>query len=204
MRRWMPGLLGMLALAACGGGGDAPYLFSLERMLDQAKVDPYERSDLFSDGLAMRVPPAGAVAHREDAERPEVRSGRSGDAYVTRVPIELTRPDLERGGERFGIYCAVCHGHEGDGVSEVAQRMLLRPPPSLLTDRVRSLSAGRVFETISHGYGLMPEYRDALSVRDRWRVVAWVEVLQLRAGVRIEELPAATARRVREALGSSG
>ncbi len=182
-------LAALVALIAAGcTRGEGP-LSRFERMWHQRRVDPYDPSPLFSDGAAMRPPPAGAVPRA-------VQPAAAAAADATRgFPFRVTRETLRRGRDRFDIYCSPCHGVAGDGQSPVARFMTLRPPPSLLSDRVRALTPERVATVIDSGYGLMPSYATALAVHDRWAVVAYVEVLQLRDRMALADLPAAVRRR---------
>jgi len=162
----------------------------LERMLDQKKAEPFEASAVFQDGKAMRTPPAGTVAAQTRLGPPELVSGRSNGRYVERIPIEIDAARLERGEQRFQIFCRACHGPLGDGQSRVADAMELRRPPSLHESRIVALSPGEVYTVISEGFGLMPSYATQLALEDRWAVVAYVQALQLSQGVKLATLPA--------------
>jgi mono/diheme cytochrome c family protein len=161
-----------------------------ERMLDQPKAEPYEASPFFDDGQSMRQPPRGTVPVTRVTGPPELITGRSaaGD-YVTTLPVTLDAALLDRGEDRFRIFCRTCHGPLGDGRSAVAENMKLRKPPSLHAERLRSFPPGRLFRVISEGYGLMPSYAEALSLDDRWAVVGFVRALQLSQDVPLAELP---------------
>jgi mono/diheme cytochrome c family protein len=97
---------------------------------------------------------------------------------ATEFPFAITRADLDRGEERFNIYCAPCHSRSGDGNGMVVQRGF-RQPPSLHTARLRDAVPGYVFHVITNGFGVMPEYRTQVPVEDRWRIAAYVKALQL-------------------------
>ena len=83
---------------------------------------------------------------------------------------------LRRGRERFGIFCAPCHGIIGNGDTMVAANMPLRRPPSLLDEKVRRYPDGRIYRVITEGYGLMRSYADSLGESDRWAIVLYVEL----------------------------
>src|SRR5262245_30909472 len=101
-------------------------------MRRQPKLIPYDPSSFYSDGRAMRQPPAGTVP-RELWGRPELLTGQGPDgAYVRRLPVPLTEELLALGERRFRSTCAACHGLLGDGRSVVASKMALRPPANLL------------------------------------------------------------------------
>jgi mono/diheme cytochrome c family protein len=173
---------------ACDGVLPRP---DLERMLVQPSYRPYGASSRFADGRAMREPPAGAVPHDQLLGQPALTEGIEQAAYVTRIPLAVDRALLARGRDRFETFCGVCHGLTGDGRSEVARRMVLRAPPSLVAAPVTEFPPGRVYQVISLGYGLMPGYSAELAVRDRWAVVGYLEALQLAAGARLASLPPA-------------
>ncbi len=161
----------------------------LERMLEQRKAEAYEASSAFADGMAMRTPPAGTVPALAPTGPEELLSGRSAAGYVTALPLLVSAELLERGQDRYQIFCRPCHGAQGDGETAVARSMLLRRPLSLLDARARALPAGAVYRAISEGYGLMPSYAAQLAVSDRWAVVAYVQALALSQSLRLAELP---------------
>lgn len=179
-----PSLLpALLVSIACEDGR-----IDLERMKNQDRYDPYEWSEYF-EGPIMRTPPEGTV-HRAQLIGPsDLRHGVSGSEYIRHIPVSLNHTLLERGQNRFGIFCAPCHGLAGDGVSQVAENMRLRPPPSLHEPRLRAYPSGRLYRVIEQGYGLMPSYAQELAVADRWAVVAFVQALQLSQSVGLAELP---------------
>jgi mono/diheme cytochrome c family protein len=151
-----------LALIACG---DAVDTIGFERMKSQAKARDYGETPFFADGKVLQEPPAGTVP-RERALEPD-----------DPPPLDLAL--VERGRNRFEIFCAACHGLLGDGDSEVAEDMRLRRPPSLSEPRLRAYPARRIHDVIDLGFGLMPSYASALDRRDRWAVAEYVKALQL-------------------------
>jgi mono/diheme cytochrome c family protein len=167
---------GLLALIpACGGGREAP---DFERMRQQQRLDPYEASTLFADGMAMRTPPAGTVPHESSAASPAIATGVDRGAPVREIPLAITPELLASGQHHFDIYCAVCHGADGAGRSVMAENMPGGPPPSLLTPEVAADPAGHLFAVISDGQKRMPSYGWALPPADRWAVVAYLRALQ--------------------------
>jgi mono/diheme cytochrome c family protein len=162
---------------------------AIDPMEQQAKYDPYERSRFFSDGRAMRRPPAGTVAREAPPATGLEATGLVDGGYATSIPLVLTRSMLDRGRDRFDIYCAACHGIVGDGVSVVAAKMELRPPPSLVGGDAATFPPGRVFQVATEGYGLMPSYRAQLTLEDRWAVVAYVHALVESQNARVASAP---------------
>ena len=161
----------------------------LERMLDQHKAKAYRETPFFEDGLVMRSPPRGTVPVTRVTGAPLLTTGMADGAYATRLPLPVDAALLARGEDRFRIFCGVCHGPLGDGVSPVSENMTLRRPPSLHEPRIRELPPGKLFRVIAEGYGLMPAYADQLPIRDRWAVVAFVRALWLSQDVALVELP---------------
>ncbi|MDP9034508.1 MAG: cytochrome c [Myxococcota bacterium] len=148
--------------------------WSLSRMQEQPRVDPYDPQ--------MSAPPPFTVALGDGVDAPRPR---------------VTRAVVARGRVYFERICAACHGIRGDGVSVVATKMLLRLPPSMLEPRVRSLSDEQLREVIERGYGLMPPYANELTPDDRWATVAYVRALEIAQGVDVTVLPPEVALDVR-------
>jgi mono/diheme cytochrome c family protein len=197
-------LTGVAALgtaAACDGVLPAP---DLERMITQRNVRPYEPSTLFADGRAMRSPPEGTISRDRVIGRPVLTDGLVEGRYVTDVPLADVGGDaravMQRGRDRFDLFCAACHGLRGDGASPVALNMDLRRPPSLLIPPVTSFPPGRLYQVITEGYGLMPSYAAVLPVRDRWATVAYLAALQRSQSVRLDDLPADMRTRAEKVL----
>jgi mono/diheme cytochrome c family protein len=144
--------------AACSRSTD------FERMRLQQRANPYGASDAFGDGMAMRLPPSGAVTFDRGATAQE--------------PPAETDALIARGAKAYRVHCAVCHGDDGSGQSVMTMNMPVVPPPSLLTPRVAAQRPGDLFVVVSAGRNRMPAYGWALSTTDRWAVVAYVRSLQ--------------------------
>ena len=178
-------MAGLFALAAALAGCD----LDLERMIDQPRYSTYEVCRVCPEGTIMMTPPAGTVPRQRVAGAPELISGRRGAGWVEEIPLQLDRAVLERGRNRFTIFCATCHGRLGNGVSQVAENMTLREPPSLVVPPVSDYPPGRTYAAIAQGYGLMRHYAEELPVTDRWAVVAYLEALEISQQAALEELP---------------
>jgi mono/diheme cytochrome c family protein len=163
--------------------------WTLSRMLDQPRVDPYAPSDFFSDGRGMRRPVKGTVPREAVLGSPLFLDGYENGVYAATFPMPVTRALLEEGHDHFEVVCATCHGALGDGNSPVAAKMQIRKPPSLLTPDIASFLPGRVYRIVSVGYGLMPAVDYQLDVAERWAVVAYLEALQRRQDARASDLP---------------
>lgn len=179
-----------IALALLGGcGGCGEWDLDLERMIDQPRYTSFESCDTCPNGSIMMMPPQGTMARGVEVGPTQLVRGRITGAYVTTIPIEIDRMTLLRGQNRFDTFCAACHGRLGNSVSQVAVHMRLRKPADLLEQPYVDYPPGRIFNTITEGYGFMRSYANELPVRDRWAVVAYVEALQLSQHVVLGELP---------------
>lgn len=161
-----------------------------ERMIDQPGARAYEGTRYLPKNAVLQPVPQGTVSRDAFTGPPALAVGIENGSYVEDVAIVVTEEVLERGRNRFEVFCATCHGLLGDGESEVAENMRLVPPPSLHIPRLRDMPAGQLFAIASFGYGLMPGYRDRMTLADRWAVVAYVQVLQLSQYAVLDELPA--------------
>jgi len=178
----------LLVAAACNGGQPLhepdP---SWGRMIEQPRADTFAPNGVFSDGIAMRRPPDGAVSTLAR----ETRGRDSAGAYRARVPLAVDRAFVEKGRELFEVQCAVCHGIAGGGQSVVAERLVLRHPPSLVAPPVLGMAPGAIYEVIRDGYGFMGSLAPDLDSTERWQVVSYVEALQLSRHAEVAKLPAA-------------
>jgi mono/diheme cytochrome c family protein len=146
-------------------------------MHDAPRYDPLEASTAFADGASARPLVEGTVARGLLNEDELLYKGTANGAASTTFPFAITRADLDRGEERFNIYCAPCHGKTGDGNGMVVQRGF-RQPPSFHTERLRQVAPGYVYDRITNGFGVMPDYKAQIPVEDRWRIVAYLKALQ--------------------------
>jgi hypothetical protein len=161
-----------------------------QRMIYQDRFQVWQHCAWFEDGRAMRTPPAGTLPRDERLGDPALTEGVVAGAYVERIPLPLTRPVLDAGAARFDVYCAPCHGLRGDGESVVADTMNLRRPPPIVGPAAQALPAGRIYQVIAEGYGLMRPYReDLITPEERWAVVAYLRALTLSHGVPLDSLP---------------
>jgi Cytochrome C oxidase, cbb3-type, subunit III len=165
-RNWLV-LLGILALAGCR-----------QDMHDQPRFKPLAKSDFYPDLRSARTPVEGTVARGEFHEDTYFYTGKMGHNPGNYMPFAVTQSDLERGQQRFNIYCAPCHSRLGDGNGMVPQRGF-RHPPSYHEDRLRKAPLGYFFQVITQGFGAMPDYAEQIPPRDRWCIVAYIRALQL-------------------------
>jgi hypothetical protein len=160
-------------------------------MHDQPKYTPYKASDFFTDQRSARPLIEGTIpqGHLNDDEL--LYTGRDGGQYAEVFPFAIDQAAMQRGRERYEIFCSPCHGLTGAGDGMVVQRGY-RQPSSFHNDRLREAAPGHLFDVITNGFGAMPDYAMQVPVRDRWVITAYVRALQLSQYARVAELsPAA-------------
>jgi mono/diheme cytochrome c family protein len=159
-------------------------------MANQPKVQPLQASSFFADGRSARPVPAGTVPRGHLNEDSALYTGKVNGEFVEALPIPLTRALVERGRQRYDIYCAPCHGKTGDGQGIVVIRGFQRGPASFHIDRLREAPVGSFFDVVTNGFGAMQDYAAVTTVEDRWAIVAYVRALQLSQKASIEDVPA--------------
>ncbi len=158
-------------------------------MYNQPKYKPLARSEFFEDLASARPLPPHTVPRGHLDEDTVFFTGKNDDGTLAAsLPMPVTRDLLNRGQERFTIYCSVCHGAEGDGNGMIVQRGF-PPPNSYHIDRLRQSPPGYYFNVISHGYGIMYSYASRVEPADRWAIVAYIRALQLSRNGRLEDVP---------------
>ena len=146
-------------------------------MHDQPRYEPLEKSSFFRDGRATRAQVPGTVARGRLFEDDHLHRGRVDGELATAFPFEITREVLERGRERYGIFCTPCHALDGGGEGMIVKRGMRRPT-SFHEERLVDAPPGYFFDVITNGFGAMYDYSDRIPARDRWAITAWVRVLQ--------------------------
>jgi mono/diheme cytochrome c family protein len=157
-------------------------------MHDQPKYRGLRPSVLFADGASARPRIEGTVARGTLQEDEAFFTGKVGNVAVKELPLAVDEQVLDRGQERFNIFCSPCHGQTGAGNGMVVQRGY-RQPPSFETDRLRQADAGHLFDVITNGFGVMPDYRVQIAPRDRWAIVAYIRALQLSQHAAASDIP---------------
>jgi hypothetical protein len=120
----------------------------------------------------------GTVARGQLHEDTYFYTGMMGKEQGNVMPFPVTREVLQRGQERFNIYCAPCHSELGDGNGMIVQRGYRRPP-SYHIERLRTAPLGHFFDVITNGFGAMPDYAMQIQPGDRWAIIAYIRALQL-------------------------
>jgi len=149
-----------------------------QAMFDQPRYEPLEASAFFADGGSARAPVKGTIARGQLRLDRHFYEGKADTGLATALPMPVTRELLERGHERFDIYCSPCHDRLGTGRGMVVRRGFPQAA-SFHIDRLHEVEAGYLFDVASRGFGRMSGYAAQIPVNDRWAIVAYVRALQL-------------------------
>ena len=159
-----------------------------QKMAEQPYYDPYEQTDFFADGSSARQPVEGTVARGHLWVDDHLYTGKVGGELVRTYPFPINEDVLERGRERYEIFCTPCHGGSGRGNGVVVRRGF-RPPPSFLDPKFDDIAVGHYIDVMTNGFGAMPSYAAQVPPEDRWAIAAYVEALRLSQSVTIDQLP---------------
>jgi mono/diheme cytochrome c family protein len=157
-------------------------------MANQPRYDPLEPSDFFADGMSARPRIPGTVARGELSTNSFMETGKINGADGDGFPMPVTAAVIDRGEERFNIYCSECHGKAGDGNGMIPSRGFRRPP-SFHTELLRNAKTGHFFDVMTNGFGAMPSYAPQVPADDRWAIIAYIRALQISQNGTINDLP---------------
>jgi mono/diheme cytochrome c family protein len=147
-------------------------------MHNQPKYRPLRATTFFSDGSSARPLVEGTVARGTLQDDTAFFTGKSGNTPIREIPLAIDQQLLNRGQERYNIFCTPCHDGTGSGRGMVVQRGY-RQPPSFHDERLRVADAGHYFDVMTNGFGAMPDYKAQIAAGDRWAIVAYIRALQL-------------------------
>jgi len=164
-------------------------------MHDQPKYIPLRASTFFADNRSARPLVEGTVARGHLHEDTLLETGKLCNDDETVFPFAIDASVLERGRERYDIYCSPCHGRTGAGDGMVVRRGFRRPP-SYHDDRLRSAPVGHFVDVMTNGFGAMLDYRQQVEPRDRWAIAAYIRALQLSEHATIADVPDAERGRL--------
>ncbi len=191
----------------------APPLELFPDMVRQMKVRAQAPLDFFADGRGPRLPVAGTVPIGYELPKPKTteaqtaevgpwshpqvsfsagtdyyNTGKMGDQWGTGIPLEVTRELMERGQQRFNITCVMCHGAAAEG-NGITKQYGLATVVTLQDDRIRKMSDGEIFNTITNGKNTMMAYGPNIIVPDRWAIIAYLRALQRSQNAVIADVP---------------
>jgi mono/diheme cytochrome c family protein len=169
-----------------------------QRMTDQPKYKPYAASSFFEDGRSARPLVEGTVARGYLQADELFYTGKIAGKVADVMPFAVTRQLLERGQERFNIYCSPCHDRVGTGQGMVVRRGFRRPP-SYHIDRLRTAPIGHFFDAMTNGFGAMPDYAAQIKPHDRWAIAAYIRALQLSQHAKLADVPADARQQLQKA-----
>jgi cbb3-type cytochrome c oxidase subunit III len=164
-------------------------------MHDQPRYKPLASTDAFVDGRSARLPVPGTVARGQLHEDTLLYTGKVDGRFSRVFPFPITRQVMERGRERFDIFCSPCHDRLGTARGMVVRRGLSQPP-SFHIDRLRDVENGYLFDVITNGFGRMASYAAQVPVEDRWAIVAYLRVLQYSQHAPLSDVPPDARRRL--------
>jgi mono/diheme cytochrome c family protein len=167
-----------LALAGCR-----------QDMQDQPKFFPQRGTDFYADGRSVRPQVENTVARGQLRENAYFYTGLINGKEGDGLPFPATLEVLERGQERYNVYCTPCHSRVGNGEGMIVQRGYLKAG-NFHTARLESAPLGHFFHVISNGYGAMPDYAAQIVPADRWAIVAYIRALQLSQKATQADVPA--------------
>lgn len=168
-------------------------------MRDQPHYEPLEYSPSFSNNTSARPVVPGTIPNNYDVTNEWFYTGKTPDGQlVDAFPFPVTMEVLERGQERFNIYCSPCHGLQGMGDGMIVQRGFSHPP-SYHQDRLRDAPVGHFVDVITNGYGQMYSYAYRVKPEDRWAIAAYIRALQLSQNASIEDVPASERQQLEAA-----
>jgi mono/diheme cytochrome c family protein len=167
----------MLMLAGCR-----------QDMQDQPKFVPQRGTSFFADGRSARPQVENTVARDQLHEDAYFYTGLQDNKEGDGLPIPLTEATMERGQERYNLYCTPCHSRVGNGNGMIVQRGY-KPAGNFHSDRLRSAPLGHFFQVMTNGYGAMPDYSAQLTPADRWAVAAYIRALQLSQNAKPGDVP---------------
>jgi mono/diheme cytochrome c family protein len=184
----------LFALTGCARGctSSRPPIHINPSMDDQPKVLSQTASDFFYNGASMREPVPGTVPIGGLKEDAAFFTGKGADGqFVATIPVTVDEALLERGRQRYGIYCQPCHDARGDGKGILFQRGNV-PTASFNDEKILKYPDGQIFDVMTNGMGLMPAYRWPIPPPDRWAIIAYVRELQRERQARAASAPTST------------
>ncbi len=170
-----------------------------DNMKQQPRYDALWASSFFANGASARPLPEGTVAQAHLRTDELFYQGKIDGKIADVFPMTVDRKILDRGRERFNIYCSPCHDQLGTGNGMIVQRGFT-PPPSYHIPRLREAPVGHFFDVITNGFGAMYSYAERVEPLDRWAIAAYIRALQLSQGATLNDVPESERARLQEGL----
>jgi hypothetical protein len=155
-------------------------------MQDQPKFIPQRGTDFYADGRSARPQVENTVARGQLHEDAYFYTGLQDGKEGNVMPFPVTMQVLQRGQERFNIYCTPCHSRVGNGAGMIVERGY-RPAGNFHTQRLLTAPLGHFFFVMTNGYGAMPDYAAQVAPQDRWAIVAYIKALQLSQNAKLSD-----------------
>ena len=178
MRRFLVPIITLsFVLSACG-----------MNMYDQPKVQWEEKTPFLPNGVSVQPIPEGTVSRQRGAVAESFYTGIGAEGLIAESPIPMSYELLERGQERYNIYCSPCHNFNGDGLGVIVQRGMVQPS-SFHEQRLRDQPIGYFYSAITNGFGRMYSYASRVPPEDRWAIASYVKALQLSQNATLSDIP---------------
>ena len=158
-------------------------------MHNQPRAEYQEASPYFANGSTAQQLPEGVVSRNRGAYDASFYSGQGADgSLLAELPFEASPELLERGQQRYNIYCAPCHNFTGDGQGVIVQKGMPQPA-SFHDQRLRNQNIGYFYFVSTNGFGRMFSYASRITPEDRWAIAAYIRTLQLSQHATLEDVP---------------
>lgn len=176
----------VVLLIGCNGQPDINRTFTQSPIHPQMNMDQQDRFEVneknrfFADSSANRMPVEGTVSRGNLKANVALYEGKNSDgSFVSDIPMKLTKDFLNRGRDRYEVFCTPCHGGSGDGNGIImVGKYGYVPAPTYHDDRLRNVPDGEIYSAIANGIRNMPSYASQIPVEDRWAIVGYVRALQ--------------------------
>jgi len=176
---------------------DSPRIHLIQDMDSQPKYKAQRENSFFADNRAARPAIDGTVAVGDARDDDKFYQGKEAGTWARTFPaqIKLDEATMDRGRQRFGIYCTPCHGQAGLGDGMVAKRAdalaqgTWVPPTNMTQDYLRQMPVGQLFSSISNGVRNMPGYAAQIKTEDRWAIIMYMRALQRSRSGSVNDLP---------------
>jgi cytochrome c553 len=168
-------------------------------MYDQPRAEYQEKSVFLPGGVSTQPLPQGVVSRERGGFDEVFYTGQDANGFVTDLPIPLTLELVQRGQQRFNIYCTPCHNFNGNGLGVIVQKGMPQPA-SFHDQRLRDAPVGYFFNAMTNGFGRMYSYASRIPPEDRWAIASYIRALQLSQNATLDDVP----EELRDTLPTTG